>query len=484
MAVVINTFPDRRAELLGKGLGGIVASVIEARRRKREEEEKRKKIDDALNLLGRATKGEKAEFGPSVTTGTTKRFGEAGPGKAAVTSRRLLPKPSRIPTGADVARPLLGAGVESEFAIKLAQGVDEARQQQEREALEQEELRNVLFKAGGSEELLVSAIAAAKLPADIKLRLLAQTDKLAKKSPEDEEFVGVTAYRLDDGQAVPIRIPERLQGKSVAVVDKYLQDLGTLVTVQPQQQITAAERQFAQDIRTLGDKEDVEHIAAAKRLGLVTVHSTPEGDQIITNLATRETSFTSSPQMDKVAARKIQFRIAAIEETLGQLGVDPNTGRRVPGKGLDLEGGLGLEGFLTAEVGGFIANIWLMDSVLDFMGIEPSEIARAQAARSGFFNVIVPFAEAIATGEGSRDIITSKFGINIATEILLIRELSTSRAGAEQAINRIVKLLTGLKQILEVQLRHGTMLRPKMLNVKWKQLEDNRIEGELELEGK
>ncbi|KKL66415.1 hypothetical protein LCGC14_2145220, partial [marine sediment metagenome] len=228
----------------------------------------------------------------------------------------------------------------------------------------------------------------------------------------------------------------------------------------------------AEAIRTLGGSEDVEHIVAAKELGLVTVDTTPEGDQIITNLATRETSFTSSPQMDKIAARKMMFRIAAIDETLAQL------------EGLDLKGGLGLEGFLTAEVGGFISNIWLGDTILDFMGIEPSEIARAQAARSGFFNVVVPFAEAISAGEGGREILTSKFGIGIAQEILLIRELSTTNAGAQQAINRITKLFTGLRSIMTVQLRHGTMLRPTMLNVEWKQLEDNRIKGQLEIEGK
>lgn len=485
MATIINTFADRRAELfgrgLGEGLGALVGNVIEARQKKREEEEKKEKLGLALDLMQRASDLEKAQFSTSKVGAQKLKRTQVRQG---IEAEELPQLKGRVPTGRDVGMAFSEAGIESEFAIKLAQGVNKAKKEQEKLNVEQEELRNVLSKAGGSKELLFSAVAAAKLPSDIKLRLLPLIKDLAKEDPEDEEFIDITVYRLDNGQEAPWSIPKRFEGSSVAVIDKYLQDLGLEVTSQPQLQTTGEERIRKDAIRTLGSTEDVEHIAAAKKLGLVTVDTTPEGDQIVTNLATRETSFISSPQMDKVAARKIQFRIAAIDETLAQLGVDPLTGRRIPGQGLDLEGGLGLEGFLTAEVGGFISNIWLGDTLMDFMGIEPSEIARAQAARSGFFNVIVPFAEAISTGESSRNIITSKFGIGIAQEILLIRELSTTNAGAEQAINRIIKLFSGLRSIMEVQLRHGTMLRPKMLSVKWKQLDDNRIQGELELEGK
>ncbi len=474
MATIVNTFPDRRAALLGKGVGALVGGVLDARRKKRQEEEEKKKLKLALDLLSRASGGEKAQF-PAAQAGAQKP--QKTQAKQGIQSQQLPPQQGRVPTGGDVGIAFKEAGLENEFAIKLAQGVNEARMKQERLAFQQEELRRVLEKAGASEELLFSAIAASKLPADIKLRLVPQVENLAKKAPEDKEFIDIKAYTLKDGQEVPVRIPKELQGASVAVLDEYLQkDLGLEVTSQPQLQTTGVERQHERDIRTLGGTADIEHIVAAQNQGLVTVRTTAEG-QFITNLAARETSFTPNASMDVVSRRKIQFRLAAVEETLAQLGVDPLTGKRIPGGGLDLEGGLGLEGFLTAEVGGFISNIWLGDMALDFMGIEPSEIARAQAARSGFFNVIVPFAEAISAGEGGRDIITSKFGIGIAQEILLIRELSTTKEGAELAINKIVKLFQGLHSIMEVQLRTGTMFRPKMISIDWVQSDDNKLKG-------
>ena len=50
MATVINTFPDRRAELLGGGLGALVGNVLEARRKREEDKRRKEALSRAADL--------------------------------------------------------------------------------------------------------------------------------------------------------------------------------------------------------------------------------------------------------------------------------------------------------------------------------------------------------------------------------------------------------------------------------------------------
>ena len=57
MATVINTFPDRRAELLGKGLGALVGGVLEARRKREEDKRRKEALSKAADLTKEIAQG-------------------------------------------------------------------------------------------------------------------------------------------------------------------------------------------------------------------------------------------------------------------------------------------------------------------------------------------------------------------------------------------------------------------------------------------
>ena len=57
MATVINTFPDRRAELLGKGLGALVGNVLEARRKREEDKRRKEALSRAADLTKEIAQG-------------------------------------------------------------------------------------------------------------------------------------------------------------------------------------------------------------------------------------------------------------------------------------------------------------------------------------------------------------------------------------------------------------------------------------------
>ncbi len=469
MATVINTFPDRRGGLIGLGLGSAagsyVASVMQARKKKREEEEQKRKLEVAFDLMGRAKDSEKAQFPTSSSSGSSGTSQSSPqPIRKGIDASRLSPTQGRVPSGQDVGIAFADAGLETKFALTLAQSIDDAKREREETLIQEKSLTDLLGKAGQSEEVLFQALAAAKLPSDVKLGLIPKISDLAKVGAEGAEFIDIPAFQLSNGQEVKVKIPKRLEAATVEQKDAYLQNIiGVSVTTQPQLQTTATERMRAHDLMILGGGEDVEHIMAAQSAGLVKQVVTPQGDVITTNLATQETSIYQSGAMDNNAKRQIQFRKAAIDETLIKL------------RSIDLEAGVGFYSWMKANIGGFVNNV-VGESFLDFMGVEPSEIARAQAARSGFFATLVPFASAIATEEGTRNIITSKHGINIAKEVLLIQKLSTTDKGAAEALSRLTEMFELLSKTFEIQLQQGTRLRPIFVNSKWSE-SDGRVVG-------
>ncbi|KKL84414.1 hypothetical protein LCGC14_1964970 [marine sediment metagenome] len=170
--------------------------------------------------------------------------------------------------------------------------------------------------------------------------------------------------------------------------------------------------------------------------------------------------------MDAVAARQVQFKISSIEDALTGL------------EAIDLTK-VGLDDYITANVGGFLTTApfgagWVAGHFLDFFALEPSEIAEAQAARASFFATLAPIAKSIATEEGERNAISSPAAIELAKDIVLITNPTTTEMGARIAVERLKGTLQQLKVELMAQLQHRTMLRPRIIDVDLKE-EDGRF---------
>ena len=163
--------------------------------------------------------------------------------------------------------------------------------------------------------------------------------------------------------------------------------------------------------------------------------------------------------MDATQARQVAFRLAAINDLLPRL------------EDLDLTE-VGLEGWLTSEVAGVVTNVPFIGAafgaMLDWMGLEPSEIIKAQTARAGFFRALGPLAESIVNEEGERRLITTRTGRAFAEEVLTITNLSTKPESARIAVNKLIDMFTTMRDTLQIQLKHKTMVRPVITTVGWK----------------
>ncbi len=519
MAVVINTFPDRRAGLAGKGLGSLVGGVLDARRKKEEERKRKEALSRAADLTKEIAQGSttvdesdvaEALFDAGVEGGKIVTSFEAI-AKARIAKRQRAEDEQRRQAaeirgeGRDVKKEgrgeartkrtegraegrTLGTEQRSE-----ARGIRGEEREEEREesrftrALKiakaeeikkgvDERLQNLEFgrilQEGGTGELdagqMFNVIAGAELPPELKFGLL---DRLAKGElvPElqVEDLVEITVFDKSSGRSVKMFVPADIAQASRTEQEKFFDEKGLDVTTQPIALQTGEERILEEFTKSAGGEEDpyVKKIIAKRKLGLVDIRADNQGNQIITDLASRKTSFVPSPIMDAVAARQVQFRISAIEDTLVAL------------EKIDLTK-VGLEDFLTAKLAGGAVTFpvlgGVIGGVLDFFGLEPSEIAKAQAARAGFFATLAPIAKSIATEGGSRNLVSSPAAIDLAKDIVLITNPTTTPMAARIAVRNLKVTLTRLKLELEAQLTHRSMLRPTIIDVDLRE-EDGKL---------
>ena len=543
MATVINTFPDRRAALLGKGLGTLVGNVLEARRKKEEERKRKEALSRAADLTKEIAQGSKtvdesdvaeALFDAGVDTSKivtsfeaiakariqlrqreedikreqaidlreqmqtiagegraearTKRTetrGEArtvrGEGRAEARTvgaerrgeRRDISKETR-----GEAEDIRGEGREEEReesrftrALKVAK-IEEIKKGVD-ERLQNLEFGRILQEAGTGEldaEQMFNVIAAADLPPDLKFGLL---DRLAKGElglEVGEEFEDLKVFDLDSGRETTIKVPKDIAQGTRQQQDAFFKEKGFNITTQPQALITGGERTLKEFTTAAGGDDDpyVKKIIALRKLGLVQIDADNQGNQVITDLVSRKTSFVPSPIMDAVAARQVQFKISSIEDALVALDK------------IDITK-VGLDDFFAAKIGGGGITLpivgGIVQTIFDFWGLESSEIAEAQAARASFFATLAPIAKSIATEEGERNAISSPAAIELAKDIVLITNPTTTELGARIAVKRLKETLQGLKVSLMAQLQHRTMLRPRIIDVDLRE-EDGRFKVE------
>ncbi|KKM72210.1 hypothetical protein LCGC14_1422790, partial [marine sediment metagenome] len=301
-------------------------------------------------------------------------------------------------------------------------------------------------------------IAGAEVPPDMKFKLL---DRLSKGELGVELGVGfekIDVFDKDSGRKTTLSVPEDIAKGSRQEQDAYFEERGFNVSTQPIRVQAAEERILDQMIAAAGgeDDPDAKRLVLNKKAGLIDIKADNQGNVVITSLVHETARFIPNPIMDAVAARQVQFKISSIEDALASL------------EEIDLTK-VGLDDWLTAKIAGGGVTLpvlgGIIGTVLDFFGLEPSEIAAAQAARAGFYATLAPIAKSIATEEGERNAISSPAAIELAEDIVLITNLTTTEMGARIAVERLKGTLQRLKVSLMAQLQHRSMLRPTIIDV-------------------
>jgi len=459
MATVINTFPDRRAELLGKGLGALVGSVIVARRKKKEEEERRKKLNQGLELLGRATRGEKAEFGPSITVGPTKKFKKAGPGKGEVTSQKLLPRPGRVPTGSDVAKPLVEAGVEDKFTLALAQGIDEEKAKSDKEKSQRVNLAAVLSLGGEglTSEQLFDAISTALvveegLPFDVVRTLIGQVNELAGAGGEKLRAINIFGPK---GPLGTLDVPESVHRLSQSAQDAYFKSRGFEgITTQPTADVPQ-EALTKQALQALVDRGVIDEVQMEKHLaGLIRVRGPDQvGRNTIIDLSDGSITVVGGGLLTPATLGQIDERILAINDALLLF------------KRADLSN-VGIAKILKAEIGGIALQVPILGAIAEALGLNPEEIAKIQGDRSVFFAVLDPLVQSFSP-TGSRNNRASKVQIELAKRMSNMVRFASTPGGAEMSRNQLVDVLSEIRNNLVAQRISGNSLPINVPRVDW-----------------
>ena len=521
MATVVNTFPDRRAEILGKGLGGLVGNVIAARQRKEDDKKRREALSRAADLTKEIAQGSQAVDESDVA----EALFDAGVDEskivtsfesiaAARIAKRQREEDIRREEAIDLREQLQGIAGEQrgEARTKRTEVRGEARTvrgeergeeralgaeargegrdiRKEGRAEEREESkfaralkisRMEEIKKGVDERLLnlelgrvlqegatgqldagemFRVIAGAEVPPDMKFKLL---DRLSKGELGVELGIGfekIDVFDKDSGRKTTLSVPEDIAKGSRQEQDAYFEERGFNVSTQPIRVQAAEERILDQMIAAAGgeDDPDAKRLVLNKKAGLIDIKADNQGNVVITSLVHETARFIPNPIMDAVAARQVQFKIASIEDALTSL------------ENLDLTK-VGLDDYITANWGGFATTApfgvgWVAGHILDFLNLEPSEIAAAQAARASFFATLAPIAKSIATEEGERNAISSPAAIELAEDIVLITGITTTEMGARIAVERLKKTLQTIKVELMAQLQHRSMLRPRIIDV-------------------
>ena len=472
MATVINTFPDKRGETLGKGLGSLIGSVLEARQKKQEEEEIRRKINKSIELMGRAQVGEKASFGPSVTTGPTKKFKAAGPGKGEVTSRELQPRPSRVPTGADVAKHLLEAGVEGEFVIALAKGMDEKRAETEQKEAQKVRLGAVLSLGGEgltkAQMFDVIAVAAAEgegLPFDITRALISQIDELAGVLG-GEDLRDIPIFN-SDGPLGNLPVPESVHNLSQPAQDKYFADRGFKgITTQPTAKV-ATEKLKGDALKRLVKTGIIDQTLADKQAaGFIDIAGPDsEGRFAIIDKSNNTVAFRGGGDLTPETLSLIDRRVLAINDALLLL------------NRADLSS-VGIGKILKAEIGGVAIQIPVIGSIAEFLGLNPEEVAAIQADRSVFYAALRPLAASFAVG-GSRQNQGTKVQIELAKRMLNMVRFADTPEGAAEARAELTDILTEIRNNLQAQRISRSSIPPNVAKARWFFDEEGELQFEM-----
>ena len=514
MATVINTFPDRRSELLGRGLGTLVGSVIEARRRKEREERERASLSKAADIIKDMARGvgtldesdvAEALFDANVNperivssiediakariakrqrledaTLALAKEGrvEAAAGRGELRREEISQRAVTSDIGRTKAREeraqegLLGAEerkegrdieaegraeirADFEYARVLQEAVNQEREDSILEKLERVALRGVLENVGNSTpKELFNAIARADLPNAQRLDLIKQIPNLATAGEPADDLRELPIFD-SSGPLGKLPVPDSIHRLSQPDQDAWFKDKGFKgITTQPVR-IKPEEGLKEEALQALVDKGIIDETQMEKDLaGLIKVRGPdPVGRVSIVDTSDNSVTIVGGELLTPTTLGQMDERILSINDALLLF-------RRA-----DLSN-VGIDKILQAEVGGIALQIPIVGAIAESLGLNPEDVAEIQADRSVFFAVLDPLVQSFSP-TGTRFNRASKTQIELAKRISNMVRFSSTPGGAEMSRAQIVDILTDIRNNLVAQRISGSSAPVNVPRVKW-----------------
>lgn len=468
MATVINTFPDRRAELLGKGLGSLIGNVITARQKAREEERKKEALKNVANLIQQAISGGRTQQIPLQERSSKALAGGKGPTKKAAKRLEAEPKTRKAPVqSSEIVSGLHEAGLEDQFAITLAQGIQEKKAKRQKEEQESAAIGTALqevISGGASRRDLISDIAEnPNLTAAQRIALFGQLNNLL---PPDEDETTIKIFGPDTDEATTVPVTKKVAGNLKLREDFIAKNFPGFSTTAPaagpsEGKIKERGIQGLQAANLID-----ENMANKLRAGVLEARG-PDAEGRVAIIDKSQVPPHVNFIGGGVSLRVLDIidrRRMAIGETLLLL------------RSADTSS-VGIVNILRREVGGIALQIPVVGAIIRALGLEEEEVAKLQTDSSGFFAILSPLANSFRPG-GSRAGAGTDAQIKLAERVLNMTRFSSTEAGAEQTRQALIGILTDLRDTLTAQ-RLSRSLNPVVHRVRYFFDEDGKLQAEV-----
>ncbi|KKM77728.1 hypothetical protein LCGC14_1367110 [marine sediment metagenome] len=468
MATVINTFPDRRAELLGKGLGGLIGNVITARQKAREEERKKEALKNVANLIQQSMGGGRTQKIPLQERSSKALAGGKGPTKTAAKRLEAEPKTRKVPVqGSEIVSGLQEAGIEGKFAITLMQGIEAEKIKREEEEQQSAAIGNALKTAvvgGASRRDLVGGIAEnPDLTAAQKISLFGQLNNFL---PADEDETTIKVFGPDTDEATVVPVTKKVAGNlklREAFIAKNFPGFSTTAPAAAPSEGRIKETGIK---GLLAANLIDENMANKLRAGVLEARG-PDAEGRVAIIDKSQIPPHVNFIGGGVSLRVLDLidrRRLAIGETLTLL------------KSADTSS-VGIVNILKREVGGIALQIPIVGAIVRAMGLEEEEVAKLQTDSSGFFAILTPLAISFRPG-GSRAGAGTDAQIKLAERVLNMTRFSSMEAGAEQTKQSLISILEELRDTLTAQ-RLSRDLNPVVHKVRYFFDDNGKLQAEI-----
>lgn len=469
MATVVNVPADRRPEAVGRGLGGIVAFLLRQRAKAKSQKKEADAIAKSVEIFQKVLRGGTVQEAVSdedrsqAALLSGKLAGKPGPTKTSAGIMDAIPRTrDRELTSADVIAPLLEGGIDvnAAFALKLAEGVEEAKRSRVKEEA-QSEAFNEIFEAAASEGAkrsdIIRAISTSELTATKKIQLLQNIDKFLPAEGE-EDTIDIFAPGVE--KATKVTVPEDVAG-SLKARQEFVEKNFPGFSVTPPKKETSEGVTESMISRLTSMGVDPGIIDKAK-LGLIkVVGPDQEGEVSIVDLTTNSIRRLGGDRLTPATLREIEQRVISLTDAITLLG-------RTDTKSV------GLTKIFAAEVGGIAIQVPVIGSIAQALGYSEGEIAELQADRSDFFAVLGPLVQSFAQ-DGDRRSLATRTELGLAERILNMTRLSSTPGGADIQRAELTNLLTEIRARLIAQRLTRSVVPPSIVSPNYFITDDNKI---------
>lgn len=470
MVTVVNKPGDPRAEMLGQGLGQLIGNVLNEREKIKQKKKQADALAKSAEIFQKVMRGDPIsepvsdqERSRTALGAIALAGGQRGPTRNAAGIMDAIPrKLDREATSADVLRPLTDADidVDAQFALKLAQSVEEARSKRVAEEQSQAAIEEILqagIQEGASRSDVLSAISSAQLDATKKVQLIQSVDKLL---PAEEDETTIELFAPGSDKPVKVPVPKHV-AKTLAAREAFIKQAFPGFTVAPTadaERPTGKQAEFEFFIKQGFSPEQAKKLASDQ---FIIRGPDAEGRFAIFDRANNTTKFVGGDQLTTPTLQKMEQRIISITDALTLL--DRTDTKSV-----------GLMKILQAEVGGIAIQVPVVGAIMGALGFSEDQIAQVQADRGDFFAVLGPILQSFDQG-GDRRGFATKNELAIAERMLNMTRLSSVPGGAELQKREMKDVLTDIRARLIAQRLSRSVIPPRIVSPDYIITDDNKI---------